>query len=728
MLTNRVRNRQPRSRHHRSEQDRGGLDSRPDHILFADKKNDFTMSEARIFNPKKIGAENRLKLVSEIEECAILDPLGQSRRLRELAIRSEEAETDDVVQALRLSVASSVLADLAEQGWRTHVDDGNIWLTPPSKNPLPGETVEKVKARIRKGLMIASDRQLATKATRDFVRSMERDRVWNGEVVSIKSLIDDGFALAERLSGLDRLEEVKQAEELSRIVRPVVQLCESDAVCEFTGIKLLDVWRYFRHTWALEYNSVPGRTMRFLIRNRARKNWPIVGIAMLASPAANYYVRDHWIGWRVDDVAERIVAGEWKANRVAQRLIEAIRESIGAIRSDDLVQDGELERPTEVTLFKLQQTAHRAEQERRGDLVSRGGGERDRDKVVDIRDLKKDGVPEAAWAQLSETSLYRKKRAEQLHALLRCLRYFHEADFDTAPGAAICEALVTRPGREAIGVALNEIRKKQLATDVADLSVCGAIPPYNHLLGGKLVALLMASKEVRDMYRNRYQHQTSEIASQMAGKPVVRPIDLKVITTTSLYGISSAQYNRLHLRKGIVPSLARSVRWEELKKTKGMTVTHLSKLTVSYMQRLGEAVYGRRRINSVFGEGSSPRTRQVREGLNLIGISDDSVLAQGLSRRVYACETYPSAKSDLHCFGAKTRYTSSQSVSAITQAWIVRWLKRRCTREDVLEALSECRPEMIPDSLHRRAARSDNENPREPTLPQRDTKADSLAN
>jgi hypothetical protein len=87
-----------------------------------------------------------------------------------------------------------------------------------------------------------------------------------------------------------------------------------------------------------------------------------------------------------------------------------------------------------------------------------------------------------------------------------------------------------------------------LASQVVDVSICGAIHPYNELLGGKLVALVLHSKEVRDLYEGQYGERISLIASQMAGRPIRRSARLKVLTTTSLYGVGSSQYNRLKLR------------------------------------------------------------------------------------------------------------------------------------------------------------------------------------
>jgi uncharacterized protein YfaS (alpha-2-macroglobulin family) len=47
----------------------------------------------------------------------------------------------------------------------------------------------------------------------------------------------------------------------------------------------------------------------------------------------------------------------------------------------------------------------------------------------------------------------------------------------------------------------------------------------------------------RDLYETQYSERISLIASQMAGRPIRRSARLKVLTTTSLYGVGSSQYN-----------------------------------------------------------------------------------------------------------------------------------------------------------------------------------------
>ncbi len=531
---------------------------------------------------------------------------------------------------------------------------------------------------------------------------MARSRVHDGRAVSIASLIDDGAELATRIQALDDAAVDDRIAGLRKLIHPVVEVCEADARCPFTGFRLQDIWRYFRHTWTLEYNSLPGRTLRFLIRNRARPNWPVMGIAMLASPAANLLVRDRWIGWRLDELAEGLVEGRWKPATVGKALL---RGGQGIDREHSHRRPARRGRDRAGGQIGPVHPAHdrgARGSSRLSDLQGRDRGETAA-SLVDIRCLDKESLTDDHWRQLSETSLFVRKRAEQLIPLLESLAYFRKAEFDRAPGAALLEALVTKPGREAVAVALNEIKKRKLATEVADVSVCGAVAPYNHLMGGKLVALLMTSREVRRDYATRYGGQTSEIASQIAGKPVCRSADLKALTTTSLYGIGSSQYNRLKLRATDVPGLKNDIAWAELEPTEGFTVTHVSKSTVDYMRILARAVYGTRRVNSVFGEGSSPRTRQIREGLNLIGINNEHVLKHSLKRRVYACELFPGAREVLTGFGAAPR-SSGSAAAAISLGWITRWVERRTRRAEVIERISLEAPAKLLEQLRERAS------------------------
>ena len=113
------------------------------------------------------------------------------------------------------------------------------------------------------------------------------------------------------------------AEALLQLVRPVVHLCDDTVRCEHTGLRLMDIWRYFRHGWSLEYRSIPGCQMPLLLRNAARPNHPVIGIALLASPVVRMVSRDRWIGWLPKEFIQRLEANDGVGTRAALQALTA---------------------------------------------------------------------------------------------------------------------------------------------------------------------------------------------------------------------------------------------------------------------------------------------------------------------------------------------------------------------------------------------------------------------
>jgi hypothetical protein len=121
------------------------------------------------------------------------------------------------------------------------------------------------------------------------------------------------------------------------------------------------------------------------------------------------------------------------------------------------------------------------------------------------------------------------------------------------------------PGGEwAVGIALRQLKKRFSATSMMEITVCGAVPPYNHLLAGKLACLLMTSPRVAGDYASRYGATSSIIASQMAGRVVAKPPALVFLGTTSLFTQRSSQYNRVALPAGSVTGQTPGVDYQEL--------------------------------------------------------------------------------------------------------------------------------------------------------------------
>jgi hypothetical protein len=306
----------------------------------------------------------------------------------------------------------------------------------------------------------------------------------------------------------------------------------------------------------------------------------------------------------------------------------------------------------------------------------------------------------ADWLALSEDLLFVRKRAEVLAQLLFARQMFRAARLEEEPALALEQLLAGRSGQRAIDIVLTECRKAGLSSRIADVSICGAVAPYNELLGGKLVALLLASEEVRSAYERRYSNQVSVIASQMAGRPISKPADLRILTTTSLYGIGSSQYNRLTIHAKNSPLLDSDVTWKPIGSslTGGYGTLHLGADTANALRSMAQLRHFSRRINNRFGEGTSPRLRQMREGLDALGLDSDTILHHATPRLFYACELGAGARDAL--LGLSNGGVRGESAAAISDAWRRRWLNERSRRTETLAKLQALGPNSVQASLH----------------------------
>lgn len=605
-------------------------------------------------------------------------------------------------ESLKLRAICLLLADLFEQGWSVSTgDDGGFRFQPPGLARDTTETVDDIKARIRQTLQTARLRQLAEPSVRAFLERTEKHRMRRDIKGSVIDLIDDGAALARELSAISNLPTETREAALADIVDPVIEVCEAGKRCADTGLPLNDIWRYFRHTWAHEYRSIPGRQMLVLIRNAARPKRPVMGIAMLASPVMRLTARDQWIGWLPDSAKELYEEGSWTAAAFAQALWGRIQTSVDEIRWDDLASSAEIRSPTEAVVLRLEQRASGAAVAREGQLKAHYETERKLgDGVRPHRGSVKSVTEGVDWRAASNDLLFVRKRAEGLAKLLFAKHVFQATKLMDSPAQALETLFKSPDGRRALDTVLAEFRKAGLSSEVADVSICGAVHPYNELLTGKLVALLLASQEVRDAYAYRYGGQISIIASQMAGRPIVKSANLKLITTTSLYGAGSSQYNRLVLRAAEHDELDQDMRWGAIGRslTGGFGTLHLGQETAQALRMIAIKRHDARRVNNRFGEGTSPRLRQIREGLDALGIESDSILNHATPRIFYGCELIAGARHAL--LGLDNGDGAAPSAAVIAKAWRKRWLTKRVQREQTCKALARLGPLSVRASLH----------------------------
>jgi hypothetical protein len=131
----------------------------------------------------------------------------------------------------------------------------------------------------------------------------------------------------------------------------------------------------------------------------------------------------------------------------------------------------------------------------------------------------------------------------------------------------------------------------------------GALPPYNQLIGGKMVALALTSNEIREAYRKKYSDTES-----LLKKRKIDP-NLLFITTTSAFGKSS-MYDRLKYKNEIVA--------QPLGYTEGAGSFHISEaLFLEILELLkSQGVKTERK----YGNGPSRRLRLLAKSFRLLGL------------------------------------------------------------------------------------------------------------
>lgn len=178
---------------------------------------------------------------------------------------------------------------------------------------------------------------------------------------------------------------------------------------QLTGFKLREIWRYFRHTWANPYESIPGRSLMFLVRDAAVRFHPVIGIGALSSAAVGLESRDQYLGWDAEAFLKAVM--EHPTARFGRWVRETIDAAISEIYSLDFRREGlippRLSRSvSEELVATLKDEAEKA----RGIHY----------RLVEANENKSTVFPsdDQSWEKQANTPLYRSKRAGELASLL----------------------------------------------------------------------------------------------------------------------------------------------------------------------------------------------------------------------------------------------------------------------------------------------------------------------
>jgi hypothetical protein len=231
--------------------------------------------------------------------------------------------------------------------------------------------------------------------------------------------------------------------------------------------------------------------------------------------------------------------------------------------------------------------------------------------------------------------------------------------------------------------------------NIMDAYVLGALPPYNALLGGKLVACLIRSRDIYDDFAKAYGKTTGIISQQE------KKARLLAVTTSSSMGRSSV-YNRLKLG-GI--EYFKSIGY-----TGGWGHFHIPDSLFldlrEYLREIGHPYADLHR----FGQGPNWRMRTTRVALQALGFKND-MLRHGIQREVFICELANNALKLLHRGRGRPDLSSLLSAEEVANLAVERWMLPRSQRrpefkvwkrEQIEELLGNERSE-LPSKLRMRA-------------------------
>jgi len=165
-----------------------------------------------------------------------------------------------------------------------------------------------------------------------------------------------------------------------------------------------------------------------------------------------------------------------------------------------------------------------------------------------------------------------------------------------------------------------------------DAYVLGAVPPYNIILGGKIVAALTTCNEIREDFSNKYENKKAVISGKK------RKGNLALVTTNTALGKSSMLSRLYYTRGGYnekTDTKNRRELWHHVGWTSGYGHFHLNSgladEMIDYLHDVNDPIVEKHR----FGQGPQWKMRVIRNCLQRINLNGNDLLYHGIKRGFY---------------------------------------------------------------------------------------------
>ncbi|WP_428098791.1 Druantia anti-phage system protein DruA [Candidatus Rariloculus sp.] len=200
--------------------------------------------------------------------------------------------------------------------------------------------------------------------------------------------------------------------------------------------------------------------------------------------------------------------------------------------------------------------------------------------------------------------------------------------------------------------------------NIMDAYVLGAVPPYNRLLAGKMVACLVRTQEIFDDFRHKYGDSSGIISGQRKNARLI------AVTTSSSMGRSSV-YNRLKLDN---VQYFKSIGY-----TGGWGHFHIpDRLFLELRNYLRRIEHPYADLNR-FGAGPNWRLRTTRAALKKLGLKDN-LLRHGIRREVFISFLMSEGVKYLRTGKGQPKLSTLSSVDEVSMLALKRWILPRAER------------------------------------------------
>jgi hypothetical protein len=187
----------------------------------------------------------------------------------------------------------------------------------------------------------------------------------------------------------------------------------------------------------------------------------------------------------------------------------------------------------------------------------------------------------------------------------------------------------------------------------------GALPPYNQLLGAKMVALSMISAEIKDAYHKKYHNKKTLMDEKII------PAELLFFTTTGAFGKSSV-YDRIKYNGRKVTNF--------IGYTTGRGTFHIpEKLYIElleYLEKIGE------NVERGYGTGPSRKLRLINKATKKLGLSE--YIFHNIKRSYYIIHNVDNLIDVIHNDSDPSYY--NDKLEDLFQFWKKRWCIPRSKR------------------------------------------------